>query len=144
MKISQLSVFIENKPGQLSVPCRALADAGINILTMALADTDQFGILRLIVQDWEKARDVLSATGCVVKVNEVVTVDVADRPGGLASVLETIEAAGINIEYMYPFRTKGGPNIVFRFDDADAAIELLQSKGIHVVEADEVFRQIDD
>ena len=144
MKISQLSVFIENKPGQLSAPCRALAEADINILTMALADTDQFGILRLIVKDWEKARDALTAAGCVVKVNEVVTVDVADRPGGLASVLETLEASGINIEYMYPFRTKGGPNIVFRFDDADAAIKVLQSRDIHVVEAEEVFRQAGD
>src|ERR1044072_8381021 len=103
MKINQLSVFLENKPGQLSEPCRVLSDAGVNILTLSLADTDQFGIMRLIVRDWQRGKEVLAKAGCVVKIPEVVAIEVDDRPGGLAHVLEVIEAARINIEYMYAF-----------------------------------------
>ena len=76
MKIHQLSMFLENKPGRLSEPCRLLADAGINILTLSLADTQQFGILRIIVRDWEKVRKVLESAGCVVNVTEVVATEV--------------------------------------------------------------------
>src|SRR5512147_398386 len=101
MILKQLSVFLENQPGTLSRPCRVLADAGINILTIALADTQQFGILRLVVHEWEQARKVLEKNGCAVKVNDVVAVEVPDRPGGLAEVLEVIEGAHINVEYMY-------------------------------------------
>jgi hypothetical protein len=135
MKINQLSVFLENKPGQLSKPCRALAEAGINILTLSLADTQQFGIMRLIIHQWAKAKAVLEKAGCVVKVTEVVAIEVSDRPGGLAEVLEGIEAAAINIEYMYAFTFRSGDKaiIIFRFDDPDGAIRALQSKGINVV-----------
>lgn len=135
MKINQLSVFLENKPGQLSKPCRALADAGINILTLSLADTQQFGIMRLIISQWEKAKAVLEQAGCVVKVTEVVAIEVTDRPGGLAEVLEGLEEASINIEYMYAFTFRSGDKaiIIFRFDDPDGAIKALQAKGINVI-----------
>jgi len=141
MKINQLSVFLENKPGQLSEPCRALADAGVNILTLSLADTDQFGIMRLIIRDWEKAKDVLGKAGCVVKVTEVVAIEVEDHPGGLADVLEVIETGGINIEYMYAFtfRRKDKAVLVFRFEDPDAAVKLLQSKKISVIDSVELY-----
>jgi len=135
MKINQLSVFLENKPGRLSVPCKALAKAGINILTLSLADTHQFGILRLIVKDWQKAKTVLEQAGCVVNVTEVVAIEVEDRPGGLAAVLEFIEKAGVNLEYMYAF-TFGRADkaaIVFRFENPESALKLLQGKGINVV-----------
>src|SRR5512140_3903737 len=103
MKIRQLSLFLENRPGQLRLPCRILGDAGIQVLTMSLADTQQFGILRLVVRDWEKAKKTLEAQGVVVNVTEVLAVDVPDRPGGLAEVLEGFEKADLGIDYMYPF-----------------------------------------
>ena len=81
MKLQQLSLFIENRPGHLGAPLEALAAAGINLVTLSLADTAQFGILRLIVRDWERAKQVLERAGWVVNVTEVVAVDVVDRPG---------------------------------------------------------------
>ena len=134
MRIQQLSLFLENKPAHLKMPCRILADAGINILTFSLADTQQYGILRLIVSNWEKARDALQAAGCVVKVTEIVALPVKDRPGGLADLLDTIDACGINIEYMYAFtsRRDGKPVMAFCFADLDAALEALQAKGVPV------------
>jgi hypothetical protein len=137
MKLKQISVFLENRPGQLSVPIRALAEADLNVLTLSLADTQQFGILRLLVNDPQAARDVLEKAGCVVKVNDVVAVDVPDRPGGLASVLDGIESAGLNLEYMYAFtyRSKQEAMMIFRFEDPDSAIDVLASCGFNVVDA---------
>jgi hypothetical protein len=137
MKLTQLSLFLENKPAHLKVPCRALADAGISIMTLSLADTEQFGILRLIVQDWEKAKDVLEKAGCVVNTTEVVAVEVEDRPGGLADLLDIIDQSGINIEYMYAF-TFGREDravMVFRFERPDEAVTKLQAAGVAVVES---------
>ena len=143
MKINQLSVFLENKPGKLSVPCTALADAGMNILTLSLADTHQFGILRLIIKEWEKAQQVLTAAGCVVNVTEVVAIEVVDRPGGLQKILSIIEAANVNLEYMYAFTARAGDKavLVFRFEDPDKALAALQDKGISVIEDIETFHQ---
>jgi hypothetical protein len=135
MKIQQLSVFLENKPGRLSEPCKVLKDAGINVLTLALADTQQFGILRLIVKDADKARQVLEAAGCVVNVTEVVATEVEDKPGGLADLLMALETAEVNIEYMYAFtvRREDQAVLIFRFEDPDAAVNVLQDKGFNVV-----------
>lgn len=135
MKLTQLSVFLENKPGQISLPCKALAKADINILTLSLSDTQQFGILRLIVRDWRKAKTALEQAGCVVNLTEVVALEVADRPGGLAELLEMIERGGVNIEYMYAFTfgRKEKAVMVFRFDDPDKAIELLRLNNVNVL-----------
>jgi len=143
MKINQLSLFLENKPGHLSGVCRALADAGVNILTLSLADTQQFGILRLIVPDWKQAKQVLEKAGSVVNVTEVVATEVEDRPGGLADVLEIINAAGLNIEYMYAFTFRRGDRavLVFRFNDPDAAVQALQAKGVNVVGEVELYER---
>ncbi|HOI54905.1 MAG TPA: ACT domain-containing protein [Phycisphaerae bacterium] len=145
MKIKQLSVFLENKPGQLSHPCRVLADAGINIVTLSLADTQQFGILRVIVRQWQEGLDALKAAGCVVNVTDVVAVEVPDRPGGLAAILEAIEKAGMNLEYMYAFTIRSGDKavLVFRFEDPDAAIHRLQTAGIDVVDGVELYKRTD-
>jgi hypothetical protein len=97
MKLNQLSVFLENKPGKLSVPCKALAKAGINILTLSLADTHQFGILRLVLPDWQRARKVLEDAGCVVNVTEVVAIEVPDKPGGLARVTARVKIQQPNV-----------------------------------------------
>jgi len=144
MKLNQLSVFLENKPGRLSEPCKILADAGINILTISLADTQQFGILRLIVKDWQKAKAILEKAGCVVNVSEVVAVEVEDHPGGLEKVLKAIEQAKINVEYMYAFtfRQENKAIITFRFESPDAAIQLLGSQGFKIVESSELFKRV--
>jgi len=127
------------------VPCKALAEAGINIVTLSLADTQQFGILRLIVRDWEQAKSVLEKAGCVVKTTEVVAIEVSDRPGGLAEVLEVMEQSDINIEYMYAFTFRRADRavLVFRFDDPDRAVEFLQGKGVNVVGGVELYDQAD-
>jgi len=145
MKLQQVSVFLENKPGRLSIPCKALADAGIHLLMLSLADTQQFGILRLIVRDWQRAKEVLEKAGCVARVTEVVAIEVADRPGGLAGVLEIIEQAGVNIEYMYAFtfRSEDKAVLVFRFDDPDQAIEILQAKGVNVIGSVELYDRVE-
>jgi len=135
MRIPQLSLFVENKPGHLTVPCKLLAEAGINIVTLSLADTQQFGILRLIVREWQRAQEVLEAAGLVVAVTEVLAIEVLDRPGGLAELLGIFEQAGINVEYMYAFTARLGNRavLVFRFDDLDAAICSLTRAGINPV-----------
>jgi hypothetical protein len=135
MKIQQLSVFVENKPGLLARPCVVLAEAGINLLTLSLADTQQFGILRLIVRDWQRARDVLTEAGFAVTATEVVAIEVPDRPGGLAELLKLLERAKINVEYMYAFTASLGARavLVFRFEDTDAAIRVLNEGGVNVL-----------
>ncbi len=141
MKITQLSVFLENKPGRLSEPCRILAEAGINILTLSLADTEQFGIMRLIVQDWAQAKQALTGAGAVVNVTEVVATEVEDRPGGLARLLTILESAEINIEYMYAFTFRRADKaiLIFRFEDPDAAVGVLQDEGINVIDPVDLF-----
>ena len=146
MKIPQLSLFIENKPGHMLAPCRLLADAGINIVTLSLADTQQFGILRLIVREWQRAREVLEAAGLVVAVTEVLAIEVRDRPGGLVELLGLFEKAGINVEYMYAFTARLGNRamLVFRFDDFDAAISALTRAGINPVSPIDLYDRLDE
>jgi hypothetical protein len=146
MKLNQLSVFLENKPGALSAPCRLLAQAGINIQTFSLADTQQFGILRLMMHDWAKAKEILEKQGYVVKLTEVVALEVPDRPGGLADLLDLVERAGINVEYMYAFTVKqeGRGLLAFRFNDPDAAIRALQAHKINVVGNLDLVKRLGD
>ena len=146
MKLKQLSLFLENKPGALSRPVQLLAQAGFNILTLSIADANQFGILRLILRDWEKAQQLLEQKGFVVKVTDMVAVAVADRPGGLAEILGVLEKAGINVAFMYAFTEKrqGRAVLVFRFDDPDGAIRVLQQQGINVVGSGELLKGLED
>jgi len=135
MKVEQLSIFLENKPGGLEQVTRILKDAEINIRTLSLADTTDFGILRLIVNDVDAAALVLKTQGLRVSRTTVVAVEVPDRPGGLHGILEVLSGNGINIEYLYAFVEKSGRNavIIFRFDDPDTAIEVLQKNGLTVL-----------
>lgn len=144
MTIKQLSIFLENRPGALSAPCKLLASAGINIQTFALADTREFGILRIVVHEWEKARDLLMENGYVVKVTDLLAIEVEDRPGGLAAILDVIEKANVNVEYTYAFTSKwrGKGLLLFRFNDTEKAIEALKSAGINVVGKSEVFNRL--
>ena len=141
MKVKQLSVFLENTPGALNRPVNLLAKADLNILALALADTQQFGILRLIVRDPAKATKLLEGEGFVVKVTEVVAIEVSDQPGGLAKILSALEKARVNLEYMYGFtqRKEGRGLLLFRFDDPDRAIDALQHEGINPVRSVDLF-----
>jgi hypothetical protein len=140
VKLQQISIFLENKPGQLKMACDRLAESGINMLTLSLADTKSFGILRIIVQDWQRAVEILRQAGFAVNVTEVLAVEVPDRPGGLADILGPLEAAGLNVEYMYAF-TFGHADkavMILRFSDIDAAILALQKAGVSMVESVEL------
>ncbi|MGZ6268235.1 MAG: amino acid-binding protein [Candidatus Limnocylindrales bacterium] len=142
MKLQQLSLFVENKPGSLRAPCEALAAADIDLLTMSLADTSSFGIMRFIVREPERARRVLEEAGMVARVSEVVPVEVENKPGGLAAVLAAIEAAGLAVEYMYDFGAAshgGNAAIIFRFENPDAALAALQAAGVRVLTSEEVL-----
>jgi hypothetical protein len=144
MKIKQLSLFLENKPGALSRPVKLLAQAKINLLTLSIADTQNFGILRLVVKDWEKAKRLLEKDGAVVRVTDLLAVEVADRPGGLAEMLTALEKSGVNVEYMYGFtlQQQGKGLLAFRFDDPDRAIDALKKKGINVLSTVDLFNRL--
>ena len=140
MRIRQISIFLENKPGQLSTICRALADAKINIVTLSLADTADFGIVRMIVDDHEKAKGILAEKGHVANVREVIAVCVPDRPGGMAEVMQVIDKAGANIEYSYAFAFHEGEKavLVFRFDDNAKAENALKAAGYTTLGEEEI------
>ena len=143
MKIQQISLFAENKPGHIAGPVRLLAREGIDIRSMYLADTQQYGILRMIVSNWQKAAGILEAHGFAARVTKVLAVEVPDRPGGLADVLETLDGTGINIEYMYAFSDVRGDQaiLIFRFADPDAAIARLQAAGISLLASEELLKK---
>ncbi len=145
MKIHQLSLFLENQPGQMIEPCRLLAGAGIDIRSLSLADTRQYGILRVIVSDWKVAAELLESKGYVVNVTEVVAIEVEDQPGGLAELMGLFENSGINIEYMYafPFGRGNRAVMIFRFDQPDAAIERLRAAGINVLGGVDVYNRVE-
>ena len=145
MKLKQLSLFLENKPGALSTPVKLLAGANINILTLTIAEARQYGILRLIVRDWEAAKKLFVKNGLLVKVTDVLAIEVADRPGGLAEILGILEQAGINLEYMYAFTLKRDSKglLLFRFDDPDKAIAVLKKHKINVVGSAELFKRLE-
>jgi len=144
MKLKQLSVFLENRPGALSAPCQLLAEAGINIQTFSLADTQEFGILRLIVADTTKAQRLLQREGFVVKVTDIVALEVPDRPGGLATVLSALEGTSVNVEYAYAFtnKYKGHGLLAFRFDNPAAANEALKAHKIDTVGTKELIHRL--
>ena len=135
MAIKQISVFVENKQGTLCGIAEALAKNGIDMNALTLADTTDFGIMRMIVTDTEKAKAVLSEQGYLVKVNEVVAVEMENKPGALSEVIAILGDAGMNIEYLYAFIAVCGKNarVVLRVEDNDKAESLLCSKGIKVV-----------
>jgi len=141
MHVEQISIFIENKSGRLAEVTRILGEAGVNIRALSLADTSDFGILRLIVNDREKAKTVLKEKGFTVSKTDVVAVEVPDRPGGLSLILQTLDGENINVEYMYAFVERCGENavIIFRFDETDRAINSLLDKGFNVLEGERLY-----
>ena len=141
MTIEQLSVFVENKPGRLVEALEALAGAGIDLRALSLADTADFGILRVIVDRPSHALEVLQEAGYLVKSSEVISVVVGDRPGGLASVLRVLADAGVDVEYTYAFVAHSHDKafVILRVVDNDAAISVLKDNGVSLLAQDEVY-----
>ncbi|UCD34530.1 MAG: ACT domain-containing protein [Nitrospiraceae bacterium] len=141
MKVEQISVFLENKSGRLAEVSHVLASAGINIRALSLADTSDFGILRIIVNDTEKAKQVLKDSGFTVGKTEVLAVEVQDRPGGLSKILNTMRNEGINVEYMYALVQKsiGKAIIIFRFDEIEKAMDALNRAGIGILKGEDIY-----
>ena len=144
MKINQLSILLENKPGALKNICRLLADNNIDISTLSVADTKDFGILRLIVKEWERAKKVLTENGLAVTVTGVVAVLVEDRPGGMCQILDTLDKYSINVEYLYAFVSpvKGRAVVILRFDAPDVAVERLSAdQAVKFIGPEDIFAE---
>ncbi len=141
MNVEQISIFLENKPGRLAEVTRIFKEGRVNIRALALADTSEFGILRLIVNDNETAQRLLKDHGYTVGVTEVVAVEVEDRPGGLHRILEALAKDAINVEYMYAFVRQSGQNavMIFRFDDIQAALAVLQREEVRVIDGKDLY-----
>lgn len=138
--IKQLTVFLENTPGRLARLTRALGDAGVNMRALMVADTAEFGVVRIICDHPKVAEAALEDAGFSVSVAEVIAAAVPDRPGGLAEVLELLDAQGMNVEYAYCFVEPGGEDAVdvFRVERAQDAIRVLQDAGIRVLTPEEI------
>jgi hypothetical protein len=141
MKLKQISVFLENRKGRLWEALDALAKADINIRALSIADTSEFGILRLIVPDPDKAKKILAKGSFTVRENNVVAVEVADSPGGLADCLKVLSDSDINVEYLYAFVQKSGEKavVVLRTENTDAGIKALKAGGIPILSAEQVY-----
>jgi len=139
MKLKQLSVFLENAPGRLYEATYALGAAGINLRSLSICDTMDFGVLRILVSDVAQARRVIMEKQLPARVDDVVAVQIDDVPGSLASILGFFRESQVNIEYMYALAGTGGSSdravMVFRFSDNDRAIEILQANGIKLLDA---------
>ena len=140
MKITQISVFLENRKGRLYEVCSLLGSNEINIRALTVAETESFGVLRIVVDKSDAAVKVLRDNGFVANFTDVVAVEVGDRPGGLATVLKIFAENDVNIEYMYGFVEKFSDKalLVFRFEDADFAQEVLAKHSISVVTRQEI------
>ena len=138
MKVRQISIFLENRSGRLASVLKEVGRAGVNIRALSLADTSDFGILRLIVDDVDKGVKALKDSGHTVSLTEVLAVEVPDRPGGLAGILDALSAAGLNVEYMYAFvqREAESAVMIFRFDKVDQAIEVLHAHNFVIIPAE--------
>ena len=135
MTINQLSIFVENKAGTVAKITKSIADAGVSIRALSVADTLEFGILRLIVSDVEKAKEALHENDCVVSITKVIGVEIPDVAGGLSSVLELMSVNNINVEYLYAFITISGQHayVVLRVEDNDKAAKILKENGVKLV-----------
>ena len=141
MLIKQISVFIENRPGSLANVTEALAASQVDIIALSLADTSEFGILRLIVDKPDEAKTALREAGLIVKSSDVLAVAMDDRPGGLAGVVRLIADAGLSIEYMYAFVGKkdGKAVVVVRVNNLEAAMTALNKDGSTIVTARDIY-----
>ena len=141
MKIKQLSIFLQNKMGSLAKPLEVLTVTDVNIRAMCMADTSEFGILRLVVDDPEKGKEALEQNNFLVKMTEIIGVEMNDTPGGLTSVLKTIRDNNIDLEYLYAFTHDKADKaiLLLHADDIDKLIEVLQNSNITIVPSEEVY-----
>lgn len=139
--VKQLSLFVENTPGSISKVCRILKDNNLSISTLSLADTSEFGILRLLIKDNCKAAQVLTDAGFVVKTADVLPLTVPNRAGGLSEIFDILDKHDLSVEYMYAF-TAGNADkaiIVFRFEDPAAALQKISGEAVQLISAEELF-----
>ncbi len=136
--VKQISVFLENKKGRLAEVTRTLSAERINIRALSLADTADFGVMRVIVNDPDKCLAVLKAGGFVAQVTDVIAVEVEDKPGGLARVLEVLDRDNVNVEYMYAYveKTRDNAIVICKIDDRELALKVLARNGIATVNAE--------
>lgn len=141
MFVKQISVFLENKSGRLAEVTSILGDSNIDISALSIADTTDYGILRLIVNKPEKAEEVLRSNGLTMSVTSVIAIGVKDEPGGLAKALRVLESGGIEIEYMYAFVSKREEEamVIIKTGTPEKAVDLLKNNGIDVLSSEEVY-----
>lgn len=140
MSVKQISIFVANQPGQLSDVTTALSDNGVNMRAFSIADTSDFGILRIIVEDVDKAVEMLKDQGFTYTVTDVLACAMKDEKGGLAQILRLIAAAGVSTEYAYAFLSKKAEAcVIVRVDDNEAAAKALEAAGIAIAEQDDLF-----
>lgn len=139
--VKQISLFLENKKGRLAYVCRVLGEANINIRALSIADTTDFGVLRLIVNDPDKAYRVLKEKGLVVSVTTVLATEVPDTPGGLAGILEKLEKAGIDVEYTYAFigTTSKDALVIIRVENPEEAAAVMTKAGVRILRGEEIY-----
>jgi len=140
MSVKQISVFLENKPGALLAMTRALAEQSVDMRAFSLAETSDFGIARIIVNDVEKTAAVLRDAGFVHNITPVIAVAVSNTPGGLNAALEVLSAEGVNVEYMYAFigGRKDSAYMIFRVADDEKAAAALRARGVRLAEQEEI------
>jgi hypothetical protein len=141
MTIDQISVFVENEPGRLAEIAEILASADVALRAMSIADTSDFGILRVIVNDPEKAQRTLRDAGCAVSVTKVLAVSLEDKPGSLAKVIRILSSNGLSVEYLYAFitRKEGNAYVIFRIEDTDKAESIFEMHGIKTASEREIY-----
>lgn len=141
MTIKQISIFVENKPGRLKEVTNILKDNGINIRALSIADTKDFGILRIIVNDPEKACAALKSAKCTVTITEVLAVGIEDKPGGITTVMDTLYENKISVEYMYAFVSKSDDDayVILRVVDNNNAAKVLSDAGIRLLSSKEIY-----
>ena len=143
MKIKQLSIFLQNKMGSLYNPLEVLTVANVNIKALCMADTTEFGILRLIVDDPDKGKEALEENNYLVKITEIICVEMKDSPGGLTSILEVIKSSLIDLEYLYAFTHQNNKAILaLHSDNIDELIKILQENNIPIVPSNEVYNDL--
>ena len=140
MKLKQISLFVENKPGTVNAALKLLADNGVNISTLSLSDSKFFGVLRLLIRDWEKARDLLEAHNFAVKITDVIGFVCPNTSGSLAIVLRHLSDNGVFIEYMYSFANGDVATVVIRPTDLDACENILAAKKVELMAANDLYQ----
>ena len=140
MSVKQISVFIENKKGELAEVTRYIADNNVNLRALSIADTQDFGILRIICENPEKANEVLQEGGYITTMTDVLAAAISDTPGSLASILEVLSEANVVVEYTYAFLSaKAGAYMIFRVDDNQVAAAALAAAGIKTANQNDLF-----